>query len=409
LPFGGFRVHFSSYQEKKRMDATGPRVVLVHDWLTGMRGGEKCLEVLCERWPAAPLYALLHKPGAVSQTIESRPLRTSFLQRLPAVHGYYRYLLPLMPTAVESFRSPPADLIVSLSHCVAKAFRPPEGVPHVSYCFTPMRYAWHQRQAYFGAGRLGRLKSRMADTILARLRSWDRHTAGRVTHFIAISQTVRDRIQDCYGRDSTVIYPPVDTDFYRPAPVPREGFYLIVSALAPYKRLDLAVEACTRLRRRLVVIGAGQVQNRLRALKGPTVRFLGWQSDDVIRDHLRRCRALLFPGVEAFGIGPVEAMACGAPVVAFAQGGATETVVPVQKAYRKRFPGQEPTGWWFEEQSVDCLAEAILEFEKSEPAFSVSASRRQAERFSRERFAEEIFAYLDNVLHPATLPARRAA
>jgi glycosyltransferase involved in cell wall biosynthesis len=211
------------------------------------------------------------------------------------VHRYYRYLLPLMPAAAAGWRLPACDLVLSLSHCVAKAARPPAGVPHVSYCFTPMRYAWHQRHAYLG-GRYRGYRAGLVERLLEALRDWDRRCAGRVTHFIAISQTVRRRIAECYGRPSTVIYPPVDTEFYCPAPVPREPFYLAVSALAPYKRLDLAVTACRRLGRPLVIIGSGQDATRLRVLAGPDVRFLGWQPDAVLRDHLRRCRALLFPG-----------------------------------------------------------------------------------------------------------------
>jgi glycosyltransferase involved in cell wall biosynthesis len=384
------------------MDANGdPRVVLVHDWLTGMRGGEKCLEVLCRRWRDAPLYTLLHRPGSVSPAIEDRGPRTSFLQLLPRVERYYRYLLPLMPAAVESWRLPPCDLVVSLSHCVAKAVRPPHGVPHVCYCFTPMRYAWHMRDAYL-AGRVEGIKARAAERLLGLLRDWDRRSADRVTHFVAISDTVRRRIAECYGRPSTVIYPPVDTDFYHPAPVTREDYYLAVSALAPYKRLDLAIRACEKLGRLLVVIGSGQDAERLRASAGPRVRFLGWQPDSVIRDHLRRCRALLFPGEEDFGIVPVEAMACGAPVIAFGRGGACETVVP---------PGgrREPTGLWFEEQTADCLADAMLALEATARDFAPAAARRQAQRFNARRFAEEVFTYLDGVLRPAVLPVRRAA
>jgi glycosyltransferase involved in cell wall biosynthesis len=380
-----------------------PRVVLVHDWLTGMRGGEKCLEVLCRRWPAARLFTLLHRPGSVAPAIEALRRRTSFLQRLPGVHRHYRYLLPLMPLAVGTWRLPPCDLVVSFSHCVAKAARPPAGVPHVCYCFTPMRYAWHLRDAYFGPGRLPGLRARAVGGLLALLRDWDRRTADRVTHFLAISRTVQRRIAECYGRPSTVLYPPVDTDFYAPAGVRREDYYLVVSAFAPYKRLDLAVAACNALGRPLVVIGTGQDEARLRALAGPTVRFLGWQPDAVIRDHLRRCRALLFPGEEDFGIVPVEAQACGAPVVAFGRGGVTETVVP---------PGGRaaPTGLWFEEQTDECLAEAVLRLERSAGDFDPAAARRQAQRFNAARFAEELLAYLAGVLgRPAAAPLRRAA
>jgi glycosyltransferase involved in cell wall biosynthesis len=384
------------------MDANGePRVVLVHDWLTGMRGGEKCLEVACRRWPDAPLYTLLHRRGSVAPAIEERGPRTSFLQYVPRVERYYRALLPLMPLAVESWRLPRCDLVISFSHCVAKAVRPPRGVPHVCYCFTPMRYAWHMRAAYL-AGRVRGLKARAIERFLGLLRDWDRRTADRVSHFIAISQTVQQRIAECYERSSTVIYPPVDTDFYHPAPREREDYYLAVSAFAPYKRLDLAIRACEKLGRLLVVVGSGQDEARLKASAGPRVRFLGWQPDAVIRDHLRRCRALLFPGEEDFGIVPVEAMACGAPVIAFGRGGACETVVP---------PGgrREPTGLWFEEQTADCLADAMLQLEARTGDFAPAAARRQAQRFNGSRFAEELFAFLHTVLQPVPSPLRRAA
>jgi hypothetical protein len=197
------------------MDASRPeRVVLVHDWLTGMRGGEKCLEPLARRWPEARLFTLLHKPGSVSPAIERLAIHPSPLNRLPRVDRYYRYLLPIMPF-VSGWKAAGADLVVSLSHCVAKSARAPEGVPHVCYCFTPMRYAWHMKEAYFQKlGLLNRLKGAVIDRLLSRIRDWDRRTANRVTHFVAISRTVRDRIRECYGRDSVVIYPPVDT---RPA------------------------------------------------------------------------------------------------------------------------------------------------------------------------------------------------
>jgi glycosyltransferase involved in cell wall biosynthesis len=384
------------------MAVAQPQITLVHDWLTGMRGGEKCLEILCRRWPSARLYTLLYKQGSVGPIIGSQRIVTSFLQRLPNVENYYRYLLPLMPTAAAGWRLPACDLVVSLSHCVAKSVRVPEGARHVCYCFTPMRYAWHQQHAYFRGQGLARLKARLADRILERLRVWDRETAAGVDHFLAISKTVQQRIRDCYGRPSQVIYPPVATNFYTPAPVPRDDFYLVVGALAPYKRIDLAIDACRRLGKPLVVIGAGQDAARLSRQAGAGVQWLGWQTNEQIRDALRRCRALLFPGEEDFGIVPVEAQACGAPVIAFGQGGATETVLPLGQRH-------EPTGVWFGEQTAESLADAIERFERDQGEFSPQAARKQALLFQEARFREELFEYLDTVLQPTTLKKDRVA
>jgi glycosyltransferase involved in cell wall biosynthesis len=250
-----------------------------------------------------------------------------------------------------------------------------------------MRYAWHLRDAY----RAGARASGMRRRILDKLGDWDRRTAQGVTHFVAISRTVQRRIAECYDRPSTVIYPPVNTDFYCPAPLPRDDYYLMVSAFAPYKRLDLAVRACNRLRRRLVVIGTGQDEPQIRALAGPTVELLGWQTDAVIRDHLRQCRALLFPGEEDFGIVPVEAQACGAPVIAFGRGGATETVIPPRRS-------QPPTGLWFEDQTADCMIAAIESFESGAHSFDPFFARRQALCFQQSRFESEIFRYINTVL-----------
>lgn len=384
------------------MDAVRERVALVHDWLTGMRGGEKCLEPLCRRWPEARLFTLIRKRGSVSPAIERLRIHPSFLNVLPKVDRYYRYLLPLMPFAA-SWRITDADLVVSLSHAVAKSARPPVGVPHVCYCFTPMRYAWHMKDAYFRAsGVFGRMKAMAAEALLSRIRDWDRRTAERVTQFVAISNTVRDRIRDCYNRDAAVIYPPVDTEFYTPTHENREDFYLVVSALAPYKRFDLAIEACTKLGKKLIVIGSGQHAAKLKANAGPNVSFLGWQSDEVIRDHLRRAKALLFPGEEDFGIVPLEAQACGCPVIGFARGGLTETVRPLGGA-------SDPTGVFFTEQTVDAACEAIERFEREADRFDPRSARRQAVLFRKERFEAELFAYLDDVLHGRAATERKAA
>jgi glycosyltransferase involved in cell wall biosynthesis len=258
-----------------------------------------------------------------------------------------------------------------------------------------MRYIWHQRQAYFGRERIGSLAGVILDRLLEWLRRWDHRTAAHVSHFLAISRTVQERIRECYNRPSHVIYPPVDTDFYSPANCHRANYYLIVSAFAPYKRLDTAITACNRLQQKLVIIGTGQDEKRLRGLAGPTVHFLGWQSNTVVRDHLRRARALLFPGEEDFGIVPVEAMACGTPVIALCRGGAMETVVGANHASGRP---TEPTGLFFFEPSTECLIEAIQEFERCSSNFDPATARRQAQQFSTPRFEEEFFGYVDRVL-----------
>ena len=373
------------------------KIALVHDWLTGMRGGEKCLQVLCRNFPNAQVYTLLHIPGTTSPDIERMAIHTSFLQHLPGAKRYYRYLLPLMPAAIERLNLPDdVDLVVSLSHAVAKSVRAPRGAIHVCYCFTPMRYAWHRRADYFAAPtRLaGAPIAAVREKILDRIRRWDRATSDRVTHFLAISRTVQRRIEDSYGRPSQILYPPVDTEFYAPdreGPSAREDYYLCVSALAPYKRIDLAVQACRRLGRRLVVIGAGPEQRRLKRLAGPMIELAGWCSDETIRQHFRRCRAVLFPANEDFGIVPLEAQACGTPVIAYRDGGATETIVEATALG----PG---TGWFFDRQTPDCLACAIEESERTSGWFCPERARAQAERFSAVRFEQEFLAYLGEVI-----------
>jgi glycosyltransferase involved in cell wall biosynthesis len=365
----------------------GLRIALVHDWLLGMRGGEKCLEVLCRAFPDATLHTLVHRRGALSDAIESMTIRTSPLQKIPGVERNYRHLLPIMPLAARSWRPKHVDLVVSLSHCVAKAVVPPPGVPHVCYCFTPMRYAWQGRESYLESWSDRPVRQALARLVLWRLRRWDRATAGRVTHYIAISQTVRERIARCYGRDSTVIQPPADVAFYTPEPTPRarDSFYLVVSALVPYKRIDQAVSACSRLKRQLIVIGEGPERSRLEAMAGETVRFLGWQSDEVIRDHYRRCRALIFPGEEDFGIVPIEALACGAPVIALARGGVAETV-------------DARVGALYEAPTADGLLDAIQTWEMRGCPLDPPEARRRAEALSLPVFRQRLLGFLADVV-----------
>ena len=263
-----------------------PRVALVHDWLTGMRGGEKVLEALCELYPTADIFTLVHRKGSVSATIERHPIRTSLVQHLPLATTHYPRYLPLFPFAIEQLSLDRYDLVISSSHCAAKGVVVPGRAVHVCYCHSPMRYAWDQFDAYFGPERVGRTASRwLYRPMLSRLARWDASTAGRVHRFMANSSHVAGRIRRYYNREATVVYPPVDTVFYHPADVAPESHFLIVSALVPYKRVDLAIAACEQLGVPLRIVGDGPERARLAHSAGPQVTFLGWRSSDEIREE----------------------------------------------------------------------------------------------------------------------------
>ena len=373
--------------------ATTPRrVALVHDWLTGMRGGEKVLEAICELFPDATRFALLHIPGAVSGTIEARPVRTSFIQRLPGSHRYYRPLLPLFPAAVEQFDLDDFDLVISTSHCAAKSVVPPGRTPHLCYCFTPMRYAWDQFDAYFGPDRVGAAASLMFRWGLSAMARWDVATAGRVSRYVAISQYVAARIRRYYNRGASVVYPPVDTALFRPSGKPPGASLLIVSALVPYKRIDLAIRACALAGAPLRIVGRGPELARLRETAGPSVEFLGSLSDEQVRTAYQDAAAVLLPGIEDFGIVPVEAQACGRPVIALAEGGACETVI------------DGSTGILVAEPTDTAFAAAIDRVRRVR--FDATAIRQHAVRFSRERFHAAFKQQIDQVL---SVPIERGA
>jgi glycosyltransferase involved in cell wall biosynthesis len=361
------------------------KVAFVHDWLTGMRGGEKALEVLCERFPDAELFTLVHIRGSVSPTIERLEPHTSFVQRLPFVKTLYRHYLPLFPTAIEQFNFDRFDLVFSVSHCCAKSIVRPGNVPHLCYCLTPMRYAWDQFDAYFGPARLGRPASAVMRRVMARLARWDCETANRADRYVAISHYVADRIGRYYNRKAIVVYPPVDTDFFQPdAASPGVPFALVVSALVPYKRVDLALEACRIARVPLTIVGDGPERARLEAAAGANVTLLGRRSNEEIRALYRAAAVTLLPGEEDLGIVPLEAQACGRPVVALARGGALETVVP------------DTTGILVEEASPAAFADAIDRVITTR--FDRSAIRRHAEQFSRQRFGNQMEALIDEML-----------
>lgn len=355
------------------------RCAIVHDWLTGMRGGEKVLEVLCELLPDADLHTIIHVPGSVSPLIERRRIVASWMSRLPGVGGYYRNLLPLMPMAAGGMRLRGYDLVVAISHCVAHGVRVEGGTPFVCYTNTPMRYAWGMLDEYFGPNRRWKARYWAARGITGALRRWDLRASRRVTEYLSNSENIRARVRRCYGRDSTVVYPPVDTEYFHPLDKPPGSFYLWVGAMAPYKRMDVALEAFRRMpERRLVVIGEGQESARARRHAPANVTFLGRQPDEAVREHYATCRALVFPGVEDFGIVPLEAQACGRPVIALGRGGALETVMDASS-------GGEPTGVLFGEPTPEALAAAVDRFERTEKAFDPAALRLNAERFSRRR------------------------
>ena len=301
--------------------ANAQNVALVHDWLVGMRGGEKVLEVLCELFPHATLFTLVHRRGSVAPSIERLPIRTSFLQRVPFGVSHYRYFLPLYPSAAGGLDARDFELVISSSHAVAKGIRIGRGSMHICYCHTPMRYIWDQYGQYFGPGRAALPVRAGMKLVVGRLRRWDIASSGNVRHFIANSRTVQERIRRIYNRESTVIYPPVDVQRF-PLSAADDGFYLVVSALVPYKRIDIAVEAFTRLNKRLVIVGTGPEEKKLRSLAGKNVEFAGWAREADLAGYYGCCRALIFPAEEDFGIAPVEAMSCGKPVIAFAGGGA---------------------------------------------------------------------------------------
>jgi len=307
-----------------------PRVALVHDWLTGLRGGEKVLEAIAAQFPGAPIYTLVHVAGSLGGAFDGHPIHTSFVQRIPGARRHYRRLLPLFPAAVEDFDLGAYDLVVSSSHCVAKGVVPAPGAVHVCYCHTPMRYAWDQEHTYFPRRR--GVTARLRNLILTALRAWDVATVPRVDLFLANSSFVAARIRRYYGRRAEVVPPPVDVGFFTaedagPGDTPAdEGYALVVSALAPYKRVDLAIAACERLGVPLRVVGTGPEERRLRRLAGPSTRFLGRVEGPRLRDLYRRAGFFLQPGVEDFGIASVEALATATPVVARGRGGIRDIV-----------------------------------------------------------------------------------
>ena len=365
------------------------RVALVHDWLTGVRGGERVLDVMAGAFPDAEIFTLLHVRGSTTPRLESRPIHTSPLDRLPGKARHYRKWLPLFPWAIRRLELPPVDLVLSSSHAVAKSVRVPPGALHLCYCHTPMRYAWDQVDAYLGRG----LRRAAARPLISALRAFDvRHSGPDQIHrFLANSTTVARRIFDAYGREARVLPPPVDLERFRPSGEKPGSEYLLVSGFVPYKADALAIEAFAASGKPLVVAGDGPLRRRIEGSAPPNVRFVGRVSDDTLARLYADCRALIHPQVEDFGLIAVEAQACGRPVIALGRGGAIDSVRPLGG-------DAAATGVLFDEQTPTALNRAVERFEASEESFDSAAIRRHAEHFGRERFVAALREEADDLV-----------
>ena len=361
----------------------GVSVAFVRDWMTVYTGADRTMAAALELFPAAPIHTLVYQPEHFRGSPIARHLiETSFLQRWPGARSHHRHYLPLMPLAIEQIDVRGHDLVLSMSHSVAKGVLTRADQLHISYCFTPARYAWDLYFEHLDRYGPGGPRRWAAECLLHYLRLWDQASTARVDVLVASSRTVARRIWKTYRRRAEVVYPPVDVDRFK-AGEPRDDYYLTVSRLVPYKRVPLMAAAFNRLRRRLVVIGEGPDRAAVERVGGVWVEQLGRQPDEVVRDHLQRCKAFVFAADEDFGIAPIEAQAAGAPVIAYGRGGATETVIA------------DRTGLFFNEQRVECLVEAVERFEAIAGRFHPEQIRLTTHRFSRERFQRQLASLID--------------
>jgi len=359
------------------------RVALIHYWLVTWRGGEKVLKAISDLYPEADIFSHVCVPGLVRRELPGKTVKTTFIGRLPLARRYYQKYLPLMPLALEQLDLSKYDLVISNESGPAKGVIVGPRTLHLCYCLSPMRYLWDMYPDYYaGAGRLTRA---LMPPLLHRLRIWDQVSAQRIDKYVAISNFVASRIAKYYRRDSTVIFPPVAVHDFEVSEH-HEDFYLSVGQLVAYKRADLLVDAFNQLGRRLIIIGEGELLAKLKKIAKPNISFLGSQPLSVIRDHYSRCKALVFPGVEDFGIVPVEAMASGKPVLALAAGGALDTVVDGE------------SGILYPDQSAQGVIGAIRRFEGLQGQFNPKMIRAQAERFTLDRFNREFRSAVDGLM-----------
>lgn len=368
---------------------TSTNIALMHEWFTALAGSEKVVEQFCAMYPQADLFAVYADPAVVDKTdyLRGRNLRTTFIQNLPRAAKSYRSYLPLMPLAVEQLDMSPYDIVISSSHAVAKGVLTGPDQLHISYVHSPIRYAWDLQHQYLRESGLDSgPKAWLAKLLLHKMRIWDVRTVHGVDHFVANSHFIARRIKKVYGRDADVVYPPVDVDAFQMSEE-KQDFYLTASRLVPYKKMDMIVEAFAATpHRRLVVIGDGPDMPKLKAKAAPNIEILGYQPFSELKKMMQQARAFVFAAEEDFGIIPVEAQACGTPVIAFGKGGALETV---------RSHGEQPTGVFFDEQSVPALRAAVDTFESRLEQFTALNCRRNAERFSIERFRTEFSSYVN--------------
>jgi len=366
------------------------RVAIVHDWLTVYGGGERVLEKMLETWPDADLFSVVDfVPSEVRGFLRGRVPQTSFIQRMPWARSKYRSYLPLMPLAMEQLDLSAYDVVLSSSHAVAKGVITGPDQVHVSYVHSPIRYAWDLQHQYLAeAGLLRGFKSAVARLILHYMRIWDTRTANGVDVFLANSRFIARRIHKVYRREAHVVYPPVDIDRFA-VRHDKEAFYLTASRMVPYKKIPLIVEAFNKMPdRRLVVIGDGPEYEKVKSAAGPNVEVLGYRSTTELIDYMQRANAFVFAAEEDFGITPVEAQACGTPVIAYGKGGALETVRGLDQA-------DGPTGLLFPFQRAEAIVEAVESFEARRSEITSSACRVQAERFGPERFCSELRAIVE--------------
>lgn len=355
------------------------KFALVHDWLNQVGGAEDVLDTLVKLYPDAPLYTSIYAPDLMPAHYRDWDIRTLWLDRMPGIHNRHQPYLPLYPMAWGGLDLSAYDVVLSNKSGFCHGFQHSEDTLHICYCLAPTRYVW-QLESYIAREGLGKPVQAALRPVVAALKRWDYAAAGRVQHFIAISTEIQERIKTYYGRESVIIYPPVDTSRFQPSPTV-EDYFLIVSRLIPYKRIDLAVQAATRLGLPLKIGGKGRDLERLQAMAGPTVEFLGYVADSDLPDLMARCKAFLFPGLEDFGITPVQAQAAGRPVIAFGGGGALDTVIPGK------------TGEHFHEMTVDSLAEVMQNFDGD--AYDSAVIRAHAEQFDTSVFNQQITAYVE--------------